>query len=510
MSTDMALSVHHITKRFLGTVALKDVSLDLRRNEILALIGENGAGKSTLMKILSGVYPHSEYDGEIVMEGRPCKFRMPSDAEGVGIAMIYQELNMELDLTVAENVLLGRYPKKKSGLIDWKKMREAASATLARLRAEIDISATVRSLSPSMQQLVSIARALYSHPRILILDEPTSVLTETETRQLMRILLELKEQGISCIYISHRLDEIFQLCDRVAILRDGEKVGEYEKDAGYDSKAVISDMIGRRLDSMYPKAHAAIGGEVLRAEGFRVPHPFAYGKSIVEDVSFSVRRGEILGLAGLVGSGRSELLSAVFGMTPKTAGEVYVDGRPVRIKSPIDAIRAGIGLLSEDRKRNGFVWTMRIGQNMTLAILNRLKRGLFVDQARERKIAGEYYHRLRVKATGLDALITSLSGGNQQKIILAKWLMTNLRVLFLDEPTRGIDVGTKAEIYSLISDLAAGGLSIVMVSSELPELIAMCDRFIVLGKGVVQAEIGREEANEVAIIQAASGTRTNE
>ncbi len=500
------LEVKDVVKRFSGTVALKGVSMELRANEILALVGENGAGKSTLMKILSGIYPNGTYEGSVSVGGRECRFQSPFDSENAGIAMIYQELNLELDLTVAENILLGRYPKNKLGLIDWGRMHKEAEKALEKLGVEISTRVTVRSLSPSMQQLVSIARALYRDPQILILDEPTSVLTEKEAGSLMEILRGLKEKGISCIYISHKLDEIFALCDRTIVFRDGLKISEYSKADGYDSARVIEDMIGRHLDMMYPKRNAQIGGEVLRAEHFRVPHPSAYGKSIIEDVSFSLRKGEILGLAGLVGAGRSELIAAIFGAMEKTRGELSIEGKRVEIHNPTEAIEAGLGFLSEDRKKNGFVHSMDIRQNMTLVTLRDFVRGMFVDNKRETERAQEYFDKLQVKAPGLDTLITNLSGGNQQKVILAKWLMSNIRVLMLDEPTRGIDVGTKSEIYKLMQELTDMGISIIMISSEMPELLAMCDRLVVLGKGVVQGEFLRGEIDEAGLLRVASCT----
>lgn len=506
MKTEKAvLTVEHITKRFLGTVALRDVSMELYENEILAVMGENGAGKSTLMKILSGMYPRQEYEGEICIEGSPCRFNSPVDSENAGIAMIYQELNLELDLSIAENIMLGRLPKNKMGLIDWNKTKETAKAALAKLHVELDVSYTARSLSPSMQQLVSIARALVRNPRILILDEPTSVLTEGETRKLMAILKGLRNEGISCIYISHKLDEVFELCDRMVILRDGCYINAHWKLQGYESAVIIEEMIGRKLDHMYP-AREGHGEqeEVLRIEAFCVPHTFAYGKNIIEDVSFSLHKGEILGLAGLVGSGRSELVNALFGSIPKKSGRIYLHGKEVKITSTREAKHLGIGLLTEDRKKNGFIGTMSICHNMTLTILQRIRGVFLLNKRKERKITQQYFDQLRVKATGMDALISSLSGGNQQKVILAKWLLTDLNIIILDEPTRGIDVGTKAEIYKIMQELAGKGISIIMISSEMPELLAMCDRFVVLGKGKVQDIIEREQANEALLFKTAS------
>ncbi|MDO5399544.1 MAG: sugar ABC transporter ATP-binding protein [Eubacteriales bacterium] len=500
------LTVQNVIKRFSGTVALKGVDMELYPNEILALAGENGAGKSTLMKILSGIYPHGDYEGRLLLGGEPCRFQGPADSEDAGIAMIYQELNLELDLTVAENILLGRYPRTKLGLIDWKRVHTEARTALDMLGVDIDTRLTVRNLSPSLQQLVSIARALYRKPRILILDEPTSVLTEKEAGSLMDILRGLRDKGISCIYISHKLDEIFALCDRTVVFRDGEKISEHKKSDGYDSARVIEDMIGRRLDAMYPVRKASIGQEVLRVEHFRVAHPFAYGKTIIDDVSFSLHRGEILGLSGLVGAGRSELCSAIFGAMPKLCGKLYLGGKEVNITEPSQAIKLGLGFLSEDRKKNGFIWSMSIRENMTLVALRDMMKGLFVDQKKELQLAEEFFGKLRVKAPSLDTQITNLSGGNQQKVILAKWLMSETKILMLDEPTRGIDVGTKSEIYSLMQELTDMGISIIMISSEMPELLAMCDRLVVLGKGIVQREMVRGEADEVSLMRAASCT----
>lgn len=500
------LTMEHIIKRFMGTVALKDVSMDLYEGEILSIVGENGAGKSTLMKILSGIYPKSTYEGEILVNGQKVAFSGPSDSEDAGIAMIYQELNLELDLTVTENIFLGRLPVNRLGLVDWKKAREMAQAALARLHVKIDVDVTARSLSPSMQQLVCIARALVRNPQILILDEPTSVLTERETEELIKILGELSKNGISCIYISHKLDEVFQISDRIVVLRDGMYISSYRKEDGFESEKVIEDMIGRHLDTMYPTLDREIGEEVLRIEGFCVPHPFAYGKSIIKDASLTLNKGEILGLVGLVGSGRSELVNALFGAIPKTSGRVFLQGKEIFVRTPRDAKKYGLGLVTEDRKKNGLVGTMSIEHNMTLTILQEIKKGLSIDFNKEDAVAREFFDTLRIKAPDMNVAVTSLSGGNQQKVILAKWLITNLKVIILDEPTRGIDVGTKAEIYKLILELASNGISIIMISSEMPELLGVCDRFAVLSKGRVCKEYLRGETDEVQLIRAASNT----
>jgi D-xylose transport system ATP-binding protein len=506
MDAKAVLEVKEITKRFLGTVALKNVSLALYEQEILAIMGENGAGKSTLMKILSGLYPNTDFEGFLYLNGSEVRFASPQESEQHGIAMIYQELNLELDLTVAENICLGRLPKNRIGLIDWKKTRDIARQVLSRLHVEMDLDEIARNLSPSLQQLVCIARALVREPSILILDEPTSVLTAGETDNLLQIIRGLKAQGIACIYISHKLDEVYQLCDRLIIFRDGYYVSEYRKEDGYDSDVIIRDMIGRSLDVMYPSSSRDIGNEVFRVEGLKVPHQSAYGKYVIEDLSFSLRKGEILGLTGLVGSGRSETLNAIFGSIPRSSGKIFINGKQVTIDSPGDAKRNGIGLLTEDRKKNGIIASLNVRHNMTITILDQLKKVLFIDQAEENKIAYTFFEKLRIRAPGLDTLITNLSGGNQQKVILSKWLMTKLQILFLDEPTRGIDVGAKSEIYSIIQKLTEEGVSVVMISSEIPELLALCDRFVVLGKGVQQAEYVKDEANEVKILRASSNT----
>ena len=504
MSTNHILEMKNITKRFPGVVALDDVSIQLGRGEVLSLCGENGAGKSTLMKVLAGDYSYGTYAGEICVDGVPQKIMSPGVAEKAGIAMIYQEINIELDLSVAENIMLGIAPKTKLGLIDWKKTKEVARTMLERLKVEVDIDSPMRNLSASVQQLVCVARALVRNPKILILDEPTAALTETETETLMDILADLKASGISCIYISHKLDEVFRISDRIVVMRDSRVVNEYlRKDINADK--IIADMIGRQLNAMYPSMTGRVlGEEVLRVENFKVTHPSSEAKNIIEDVSFSVRKGEVLGLGGLVGSGRSELLRAVFGALPKIHGEVYVSGEKKSIHSPGDAIACGLGLLTEDRKKDGVVGTMNIGENMTLSILQKISRGLILNKKKEQGFIDAYFEDLKIKAPSHKTNIMSLSGGNQQKVVLAKSLLTDMKVLFLDEPTRGIDIGAKSEIYKIIQSLANDGLSIVMISSEYPELLAMCDRFVVIGNGHVVGELNKADASEASLIKLAS------
>ena len=492
------LSIKHLTKRFPGVVALKDVSFNLYENEILSLVGENGAGKSTLMKILSGSY--TDYEGSIELDGKPVKFRTMADAQKAGIAMIFQELNVELDLSIAENIFLGIYPKKKNGLIDWKKIYSEASSVLARLGMNVDPHMKVRMLGASMQQMVCIARALVHNLRILILDEPTAMLTEGETEKLIRILYKLRSEGISCIYISHKLDEVFEISDRVIAMRDGRYISEVDIDQLVPAK-VIEDMVGRHIEQMYPESNRVPGETVLQVKHLKVRHPYASKKNILEDVSFEAHRGEIVGLAGLVGSGRSELMRAIFGVLPSENGEVIVDGKKAEIQNAGDAIALGIGYLTEERKVDGFVGTMSIRENMTLSTLKDVSRYGIISSIEENKRVQKYYDYLRIKAPSIDTGIVTLSGGNQQKVILAKSLMADLKVLMLDEPTRGIDVGAKAEIYKIMNDLADMGMCIIMVSSELPELIAMSDRLLILSKGKIIKTLKKGEAEEKQVMK---------
>ncbi|MDR0399793.1 MAG: sugar ABC transporter ATP-binding protein [Treponema sp.] len=504
MSSDSLIEMRGITKTFPGVVALNDVSIDLKKGEILSLIGENGAGKSTLMKILSGDYPHGSYGGEIVMDGAPLRISSPGYAEKAGIAMIYQQIHLELDLPVAENIFLGILPQRM-GFINWKRNRLAAREALDRLKVNADPDDIVRNLNTSMQQLVCIARALVRNPKVLILDEPSSALTESETRNLLDILNKLRESGISCIYISHKLKEVFEISDRVVVMRDARYVRTYYK-GNIDSKTVVEDMIGRRIDTIYPSMEGReISKEILRVENFQVQHPSSAAKNIIENVSFTLHKGEVLGLAGLVGSGRSELLRAIFGAMPHRSGKIFIEGQEWHIPDTRTAIRRGIGFLTEDRKKDGFVDTMNIEENMTLSILKEISRALFIDKKVEDKKVRHYFDMLKIKAPSVKTQIINLSGGNQQKVVLAKSLLTNMKILFLDEPTVGIDIGAKAEIYKIIKNLAESGLSIVMVSSEYPELLAMCDRFVIIANGYVAGELSKSEASETAILHMASG-----
>jgi D-xylose transport system ATP-binding protein len=501
---DTILEMKNIIKEFPGVRALDNVSLSLHKGEILSLVGENGAGKSTLMKILSGAYPRPEYRGQIFINGKEESFYNPSDSSRCGIQMIFQETNAILDLNVAENIFTGDYPKKRGGSIDWKTVYGESLKVLRRVALDVDPHERVRNLSASEQQLVAIAKAVRKNPYILVLDEPTSTLTQNECDNLFGIIDDLAAGGISCIYISHKLDEVMRISDRVIVMRDGKISGEFEKSA-VNKRDIITAMVGRDIANMYPKENISIGSEILRVEHMKVQHPYNIRKNIIEDVSFTLHKGEILGLAGLVGSGRSELVNAVFGVNkPKHSGAVFMEGKKLKIDSPHGALSNGIALVTEDRKKNGVVLISSIRENLSLASMKKITRFGTINRARERERDEKQFDRLRIKAPSLDTRVLNLSGGNQQKVVLGKWLNTDLKVLILDEPTRGIDVGAKVEIYTIMTELAKEGVGIVMISSELPELIGMCDRYVVLAHGRVVKEFKYGEVDEVSLLMAAA------
>ncbi len=495
------LEMKNVSKYFGGVAALQNVSIDLLSGEILAIVGENGAGKSTLMKILSGSYHHSSYEGSIIVKGTPRKFSSPSDAEKAGIEMIYQEISMHLDMSIAENIFLGRMPSAK-GIVSWKDIYRRAKTFTDMVGLDVPLKETLRNLSTSQQQMVAIARALSRNPGILVLDEPTSALTEREVEILFEKLNLLKSKGISCIYITHKMKEVMHLADRITVLRDGQHISTRLK-SETTILMTIEEMVNRKITNMYPKREVPIGAEVFRVENLTVAHPHAASKFIVEDLSFSVRAGEILGLVGLVGAGRSETVNALFGSIEKKSGRMFLNGVEIPVKNPKKSIGNGIALLTEDRKRDGFIASMNVAENCTLASLDQISKKYLVNGHREKTKALEYIAKISIKVRSEKDGITALSGGNQQKVVLAKWLMTDPQVLLLDEPTRGIDVGAKAQIYEIMCDLAAQGKAIVVISSELPELVGMCDRFVVLGGGKIRAEFARGEADEEKLLHCA-------
>lgn len=491
----ITLRTQEITKKFPGVIALNRVSIDVKQGEILAIVGENGAGKSTLMKILSGAYSCDSYTGKIFIEEEEVQIRSPREAEAAGICMIYQEVSHMPALTIAENVFMGCYPKKKNGMVDWQTMFKQAKEYLEIVGLNVDAKQQLRNLSTSQQQMVSIAKALVKNPKILILDEPTSALTKSEVEKLFNIILKLKSEGISCIYISHKLDEVFRISDRVVVMRDGEvrmtaPIGEL------DTELLISTMVGNNV-SHFNRYNKNIGEKVLEIKNFAVPHNMISGRNLLENISFELHRGEVLGLAGLVGTGRSELCECIIHYNREpSAGEVYMDGDLITIRNPNDAIRAGIALLSEDRRHNGFVGVMSIAKNTTLASMQKVLKNGLIDYKEENLAAQKYFDIMRTKAPDTDTAVQNLSGGNQQKVVLAKWMMTGPKVLILDEPTRGIDVGAKREIYSIIDELAASGVAIIIISSELPELYSLCDRFVVLHDGTMKRLVEKVDVTE--------------
>jgi D-xylose transport system ATP-binding protein len=500
----LLLEMRAITKSFPGVKALDGVSFDLKKGEIHALVGENGAGKSTLIKILAGVYPYPDYGGEIFLEGAERRFSNIREAENAGIAVIYQELSLVKELSVAENIFLGREPRR-FGVINWEQLYSRAQKLLADLHLEIDPRTPVGYLGIGQQQLVEIAKALSQEARILVLDEPTAALTDAEVETLFGILHKLRERTVAMIYISHKLDEVFRISDLITVLRDGRTIGT-DATSEMDEGRVIARMVGREVGQIFPEATHDRGEVVFEAGNITVEDPSVPGKLLVDQVSFAARKGEVLGVAGLMGSGRSELLMAIFGAHPgRKSAEIFVDGRLVQINHPFDAIKHGIGFVTEDRKRYGLILDQTILKNMTLAGLRKLS-GRFVTNEDAEAAAGERAARdLRIKATSMFTIAGTLSGGNQQKVVLAKWLLTNPRVLFLDEPTRGIDVGAKQEIYAQINKLAERGLAIVLVSSELPEVLGLSDRVIVLHEGRVTGEFTRAEATPEAVMSCATG-----
>ncbi|MHB0998407.1 MAG: sugar ABC transporter ATP-binding protein [Armatimonadota bacterium] len=498
------LEMNNIAKSF-GTVkALKSVNLRIRKGEIHALCGENGAGKSTLMKILDGFYGFDTYQGDILLDGQPVRLNSPASAAQHGIAMIYQEIAIHANLSIAENLYVGRLPSYM-GVVSSRKMADDARIVLKDIGLDVDVNQLASKLGASQQQLLMIAKALVQNPRILVLDEPTSALTLTESEKLFDILHLLKERGVTCIYISHKLYEVFKLADRITVLRDGETIKTLEKDE-FQASDVIQAMVGREISNLYPKENISPGDEVLRAENIIVPHPSIKGRRLVDGVNISLRRGEILGLAGLVGSGRSEVLGAIYKSVKGASCSLYIDNKKVSIRSPKHALSNGITLLTEDRHKTGLILPFSIAENMTIASLPKISRLSVVSPSMQKSASETMVKDLQIKTQSVYTPVRQMSGGNQQKVVLGKLLLTNPRVLLLDEPTRGIDVGAKAEFYRLMCRLAVQGTAIIMVSSELPELLGMCDRFVVLARGKIVDAFGKEEASESRVMLAATGT----
>ena len=485
-----------ISKSFPGVRALDGVSFNLRAGEVHALLGENGAGKSTLVKIMSGVYRPDQ--GTIRIDGREVEISAPTEAQALGIVPVHQELHLEPYLTVAENIFLGRQPLGRFGLIDHARMKREAQTIIDGLGVSLDPSATVQSLSVAQRQIIAVARAASTTARIVIFDEPTSALTDRETDLLFELIERLKAKGLGIIYISHRLEEIFRLCDRVTVFRDGRLVGSNPV-AKTNLRDLIAMMVGRDISDLFRKEAAEIGDVVLEVKGLGA-------RGVFSDISFSARRGEIVGIAGLVGAGRTELARAIFGDLPYDSGEIQIAGKTLPPgHSPSRAIAAGIGLVPEDRKEQGLVTGLPVRQNISMALLKTLSRLGVLNIAREKKLAETYIARLAIKTPSMDQKVTFLSGGNQQRVVIAKWLATNPRLLIVDEPTRGVDVGAKAEIHSLLCELAKQGLAIIMISSDLPEILAMSDRVVVMHQGRIAANLQAGDLTQEAVMHHATG-----
>ena len=477
-NTSPLLAMRCISKSFPGVRALSDVSLELMRGEVLALVGENGAGKSTLIKVLGGAHPPDS--GEIHLDGQRVRFPTPTVAQHAGVSIIYQEFNLIPDLTVRENIFLGR-ERTRWGMIRAGDEDREVRELFAKIGTEIHPEARCRELTVAQQQKVEIAKALSQKARIVVMDEPTAALATKEVEQLYAVIEDLKAHGIGIIYISHRLEEIFEVADRVMVLRDGERVG-CDEIGNVTRESLIETMVGRPIESEFPRHTATPGAERLRLEGLR-------RGNAVRDVSLTVRSGEILGMAGLAGAGRTETMRIAFGADTPDAGKIYIDGNPVRIRNPRDAIRQRICLLTEDRKGQGLVLKHSIRENFGLPNLDRYLRGPFIDERMERSELAQYAESLKIKIAGQDQPAGNLSGGNQQKVVLAKWLARQADILVFDEPTRGIDVGAKYEIYLLMNRLVEEGKAVIMISSELPEILGMSDRILVMHEGRIKGEI---------------------
>lgn len=491
------LKVEGISKSFPGVKALDNVNLELKKGEVHALLGENGAGKSTLMKILSGVYQADS--GSIIYKGKPVVFYNAAESQHAGISIIYQELNLIPHLTVAQNIFIGKEPIKWGMSIDSVKMNTEAAVLLKRLNTNISPKTLVKNLSVSKQQMVEVAKALSYNSDVLIMDEPTSALTEAEIDELFKVIHSLREQGVGIIYISHRLEELKEIADRVTIFRDGQYIST-DPYSNLTLDEIVNRMVGRQMENKYPaKTAKPTGSVIFEVKDFRRSHD-------IEPASFALRSGEILGVAGLMGAGRTELARAIFGADPHISGQTFVDGKPVAIYAPLDAIKNGIGYLSEDRKAFGLALKMQVKENITITFMDevssssgRIKKGL------EKAVSERFIKDLDIKTPGISQVVKNLSGGNQQKVVIAKWLFRNAKVLIFDEPTRGIDVGAKYAIYELMDQLAAKGAGIIMISSELPEILGMSDRIMVMCQGRIAAILNRKDASQEKILHYAAG-----
>ncbi len=497
----MTLSARHITKKFAGVTALDGVCLDLQAGKVNAIIGENGAGKSTLMKILSGVY--TDYEGSILLHNREVRFNHTKDAEQQGIVIIHQELNLIPYLSISENIFLGKEIRNKWGLLDSQQMQRKTTELLAKLRLSLDPTMLVKDLKVGQQQLIEIAKALLVEAQVIIMDEPTSAITGAEVAVLFEIIADLKAEGKAIAYISHKLDELFQIADTFTVLRDGKSI-ESGSMQGITKDQIVSKMVGRALVTFPKKALPETPQVLLAVRNLGIHLPAARAKDSVQNISFNLHKGEVLGIFGLMGAGRTEMFEALFGLAPrKISGEVYIEGKRLHIHSPADAVKAGLALVSEDRKKDGILPELSVKQNICITTLPQLSQNGLLSSSKEEALVQQYIQELRIKTHSSAQLIKNLSGGNQQKAIIAKWLATKPKILLLDEPTRGIDINAKTEIYKLINQLAEQGLGIIMVSSELPEIFAVSDRVLVLSDGRLTGDFPISQASEESLLKAA-------
>ena len=491
----MQIEMKGIDKSFGTNQVLKDAGFVLDHGEVHALMGENGAGKSTLMKILTGVYTKDK--GTVIVDGQEVNYKNPQEAEKAGIVFIHQELNVLFDLTVEENLFMGKEITKKFGLCDRKAMRQKAAEALGRLGVRIDPGEVMSNLSVGHQQMIEICKALMVDAKVIIMDEPTAALTQSETVVLFEVIQSLRKSGVSIVYISHRMEEIFELCDRISVLRDGTYVGT-RNIPETNMNEIVKLMIGREIGERYPERDCEIGETVLKVSGLTK-------KGVFQDVEFEVKAGEVLGVSGLMGAGRTEIMQAIFGNLPYESGKIEINGREVQIKSPIQAMKNGIGFITEDRKVEGLMLEESIEKNISLANLSSISKNHVIDRKKEKDLVGKGIEELHIRCFGPFHECNNLSGGNQQKVVFAKWVYTEPKILILDEPTRGVDIGAKKEIYNIINDLAAKGVAIIMVSSELPEVLGMSDRVMVVREGLVRGIIYKEEANQENVMTLATG-----
>ena len=490
--SDYILELKGITKIFPGVKALNNVQFQLKKGDVHALMGENGAGKSTFIKVITGV--HKAEEGEMFLEGKKVDFKGPKDAQAAGIAAVYQHPTSYPDLTVAENIFMG-HEIVKNGMIQWREMNKQATALLKQLDADFKSTDEMGALSVAQQQMVEIAKALSTNAKIIILDEPTAALTKNESEKLYKIVDKLKENQVSIIFISHRFEDMYRLATRVTVFRDSQYIGSYDVD-GITNADLIKAMVGREISDLFPKPDVQLGDEVLRVEKLS-------RTGFYKDVSFSVRAGEIVGLTGLVGAGRTEVVESVCGITRPDSGKVYLEGKPVHIKKPIDAMKKGIILLPEDRQKQGLIMSWGLGQNVTLPTMGKYAKCGFNDNKKERDLAKQLLEEVDTKAVTIFDPASSLSGGNQQKVVVAKALSQEMKVVIMDEPTKGVDVGAKAEIYQIMGNLAKQGYGIVLISSEMPEILGMSDRIVIMCNGKVTGELNKDEATQEGILELA-------